>query len=77
MYVHAMQVQEITQIATPLLNTFSQGILENPTARQVLQDLTVTPNLERFIQGLQNLTRITSPPIISLLVQTLIHKILS
>jgi hypothetical protein len=64
-----MQVQEITQIATPLLNTFSQGILDNPTARLVLQDLTVTPNLERFIQGLQNLTRITSPPIISLLVR--------
>lgn len=29
----------------------------------------MTPNLERFIQGLQNLTQITQPPIVSLLVR--------
>ena len=62
-------MQQLTQIATPLLNTFLQGILGNPVARQTLQDLTVTPNLERFIQGLQNLTQITQPPIVSLLVR--------
>lgn len=71
------QVQQITQIATPLLNTFSQGILGNPVARQALQDLTVTPNLERLIQGLQNLTQITNPPIISLLVGLLISAEIS
>ena len=63
------QVQQLTQIATPLLNTFLQGILGNPVARQALQDLTVTPNLELFLQGLQNLTQITQPPIVSLLVR--------
>ena len=62
------QVEQLTEVATPLLNTFLQGILGNPVARQALQDLTVTPNLERFIQGLQNLTQITEPPIVSLLV---------
>ena len=64
-----LQVQQLTQIATPLLNTFSQGILQNPAARQALQDLTVTPNLEQLIQGLQNLTAITNPPVFSLLVR--------
>ncbi len=61
-------MQQLTEVATPLLNTFLQGILGNPVARQTLQDLTVTPNLERFLQGLQNLTQITQPPIVSLLV---------
>lgn len=68
-----MQVQQLTQIATPLLNTFSQGILQNPAARQALQDLTVTPNLEQLIQGLQNLTAITNPPVFSLLVRLLLR----
>ena len=67
-------MQEITQIATPLLNTFSQGILQNPAARQTLQDLLVTPNLEQLIQGLQNLTAITNPPVFSLLVRQLLSK---
>ena len=65
-------MQQLTQIATPLLNTFSQGILQNPAARQALQDLTVTPNLEQLIQGLQNLTAITNPPVFSLLVRQLL-----
>ena len=67
-------MQQLTQIATPLLNTFSQGILQNPAARQALQDLTVTPNLEQLIQGLQNLTAITNPPVFSLLVRQLLSE---
>ena len=63
-----MQVQQLTEVATPLLNTFLQGILGNPVAKQALQDLTVMPNLERFLQGLRNLTQISKRPIISLLV---------
>ena len=69
-------MQQLTEVATPLLNTFLQGILNNPVARQTLQDLTVTPNLERFLQGLQNLTQITQPPIVSLLVRCRVRQLL-
>ena len=72
--IACLQVQQLTQIATPLLNTFSQGVLQNPAARQALQDLTVTPNLEQLIQGLQNLTAITNPPVFSLLVRLLLSE---
>ena len=63
-----MQIKQITADITPILNTFSQGILQNPTASSTLDELTSGPGVTAFIDQVQSLADMLSPNIQSLLV---------
>ena len=63
-----MQIKQITADITPILNTFSQGILQNPAASRILDELTSGPGVTAFIDQVQSLADMLSPNIQSLLV---------
>ena len=66
-----LQVKQITADITPILNTFSQGILQNPTAASVLNGLTSGPEVSAFVNQVQSLAAMLSPNIQGLLVKQL------
>ena len=66
-----MQVKQITADITPILNTFSQGILQNPNAASVLNGLTSGPEVSVFVNQVQSLAAMLSPNIQGLLVKRL------
>lgn len=67
----AVQVKQITADITPILNTFSQGILQNPAAASVLNGLTTGPEVSAFVNQVQSLASMLSPNIQGLLVKQL------
>ena len=66
-----MQVKQITADVTPILNTFSQGILQNPAAASVLNGFTTGPEVSAFVNQVQSLASLLSPNIQGLLVKQL------
>ena len=62
-------MKEITADVTPVLNTFSQGILQNPAAASVLNGLTSGPEVTAFVNQVQSLADLLSPNIQGLLVK--------
>ncbi len=65
------QVKQITADITPILNTFSQGILQNPNAARVLSSLTSAPEVSAFVTQVQSLAAMLSPDIQGFLVKQL------
>jgi len=64
-----LQIKQITADITPILNTFSQGILQNPAASSVLTQLTSNPEITAFVNQVQTLANMLSPNIQGLLVK--------
>ena len=63
-----LQIKQITADITPILNTFSQGILQNPAASSVLTQLASNPEITAFVNQVQTLANMLSPNIQGLLV---------
>lgn len=65
------QVKQITADITPILRTFSQGILQDPSAASVLNQLTSSPEVSAAVSQIQSLADLLSPNIQGLLVMAL------
>ena len=66
-----LQVQEITQAVTPLLRTFSIGILQNPNAFGALQNFTTSASTQALLSGLRTATNTGLPALQQVLVSHL------
>jgi hypothetical protein len=64
----AAQVQAITQAVTPLLRTFTVGILGNPFSYEALQNFTASPTAQTLLGGLRNATNLGLPELQRVLV---------
>jgi hypothetical protein len=64
----ATQVQAITQAVTPLLRTFTVGVLGNPFSYEALQNFTASPTAQTLLGGLRNATDLGLPELQRLLV---------
>ena len=51
-----VQLQQITDVITPLLETFSVGILQNPYAFEALQNFTTSTGTQALLSALRNAT---------------------
>ncbi len=66
----AVQVQALTQAVTPLLKTFTVGILGNPFSYEALQNFTASPTAQALLGGLRNATDLGLPELQQVLVGT-------
>lgn len=65
----AAQVQTITQAVTPLLKTFTVGILGNPFSYEALQNFTASPTAQTLLGELRNATDLGLPELQRVLVR--------
>ena len=56
-----VQLQQITDVITPLLETFSVGILGNPFAFEALQNFTTSAGTQTLLATLRNATDVGLP----------------
>ena len=66
-----MQLQQITDVITPLLETFSVGILGNPFAFEALQNFTTSTGTQTLLATLRNATNVGLPLLQRILVSLL------
>ena len=65
------QLQQITDVITPLLETFSVGILGNPFAFEALQNFTTSAGTQTLLATLRNATDVGLPLLQRVLVRLL------
>ena len=66
-----VQLQQITEVITPLLETFSVGILGNPFAFEALQNFTTSTGTQTLLAALRNATDVGLPLLQRILVRLL------
>ena len=57
----AVQVQAVTNAATPIVNGFEDRVLTSPTAINILQAVTDTPLVDTTLEAVANATEIFAP----------------